>query len=163
MFRNICIISVIVLSGCCATAGNAHDSRLSSHATNHDVAHAGLTDEQILSLLEKQAPKGMFPKHTKLTFLGTVRGEHVTYHVVFTSLVWGQAQRETARLVIFSINWKYLGNYGEIYTPPSIIRNGVLYWPYPAELGNKISLAGRNPPKKVVLNGEIYHFDTEMQ
>lgn len=163
MFRNIWIICIISLYAFSAPAGNAHDSKACSHVANNAVAHAVPTEAQILNLLERQAPKGMFPKNTKLTFLGTVTGKHVSYHVIFTSLVWGQAQRETARLVIFSCDWKYLGNYGEIYTPPSNIRNGVLYWPYPAELGNKISLAAYNPPRKVVLNGELYYFDTEKQ
>lgn len=163
MFRSISIIFIICLCAFCVRADNLHDAKPCPQGAYSDAAQVAPTEDKILNLLDKQAPKGMFPKNTKIMFLGTVRGKHASYNVIFTSLVWGQAQRETARLVIFSLNWKYLGNYGEIYTPPSLIQHGVLYWPYPAELGNKISLMGHSPPKKVVLNGEVYLFDTERQ
>ena len=96
-------------------------------------------------------------------FLGTISNKYTSYNLVFTTLIWGESQRETARLVIFSSDWTYLGNYGGVYVPPAFIRNGVVYWSYSSELGNKIDLNGQYPPKRVVLDGEMYEFDTSKE
>jgi hypothetical protein len=131
------------------------------NSDNHAKLLVPVSEGKMLIILEKQAPQGLFPNDTKLKFIGTIHNKHVSYNVVFTSLIWGDAHRETSRIVIFSSDWQYLGNYGEIYSPPTEIRGGILYWPYSSELGNKIELTGLFPPKKIVLNGEIYYFDTE--
>lgn len=163
MSKHICIVFIISLTACYAGQGVTQESQTCSHRISNTSIHAVSTDKQILDILIKQAPKGMFPLSTKVIFLGTVKNNHASYNLVFTSLIWGEAKRETARLVIFSSDWRYLGNYGGIYKPPSVIYKGVLCWPYPARLGNQISLTGPNLPRKVVLNGEIYYFDAEKQ
>lgn len=152
---------VLILFGICTISTWAAVDNASTGSNS--LPGRNLTKSEIFSLLEKQAPRGMFPESTKVGFLGTVVNKYTSFNLVFTTLIWGEAQHETARLVIFSSDWKYLGNYGGLYVPPTSIHDGVVYWSYSAEAGNKIDLNGQHPPAMVVLNGEMYNFDSQTE
>lgn len=117
------------------------------------------TNQNILKMLRHQGPSFEFPSGVKAYYLGSSRSGTKIYHLVYTVWMWDHGVRETDRLIFFSRNWRYLGNYGEIYYPPERICGNVLYWSYDPKIGNKIVLGKNGPPAKVVLNGEIYEFD----
>ncbi len=117
------------------------------------------TSAEILSIIHKQGPTDEYPKGIQVQYLGSSTVGATKFHVVYTRLWWNNGTRETDRLVFFSEEWQYLGDYGHLLHPPNRICGNVLYWPYNPKIGNQIVLGKEGPPDTVVLNGEIYGFD----
>ncbi len=117
------------------------------------------TNAQILDILAKEASSGEYGKGVQVQYLGEVHVGTKKFYVVYTTYSWDHGVRETDSLVFFSENWRYIGNYGEVYDPPERICGNVLYWPYDPKIGNRIELNKNGPPAKVILDGEVYGFD----
>jgi len=117
------------------------------------------TNAEILLIMRQQGPSDEFPKGIEVHYLGSAIAGSKKYHVVYTSWVWDHGVRETQRLVFFTGDWRYLGNYGDLLDPPNRMCGNVLYWPYSSKLGNKIVFGISGPPNKVFLDGEFYWFE----
>lgn len=117
------------------------------------------TDAGILRIMRQQGSSDEFPKGIHVQYLGSATVGATKYHVVYTRLWWNNGTRETDRLVFFSEEWQYLGDYGHLLHPPNWICGNVLYWPYSAKFGNKLVFDKNGLPDKIWLDGEIYGFD----
>jgi len=113
----------------------------------------------ILNILLREAPSGEYAKGMQVQYLGEIHVDTKKFYIVYTRAWFNNGTREIDRLVFFSGDWHYLGDYGEIYDPPERICGNVLYWHYDPKIGNKIELSKNGPPAKVVLDGEVYGFD----
>lgn len=117
------------------------------------------TDAKILDIMIREGPSGEYGKGMNIWYLGKVHVGKNKFYIAYTQYSFNRDTREIDRLVFFSEDWHYLGDYGEIYYPPVMICGSTLYWAYKPYLGNKVSVGANGPPRKVVLNGESYEFD----
>lgn len=84
-------------------------------------------------------------------------GSTAKYKIYRSSLIWGDAARETTRLIVFKGN-KYQGHYYGIDSSDMYIDgNKLIFNDYEKEYGNSIDFS-KGTPKKVYLDGETMGF-----
>lgn len=90
----------------------------------------------------------------RLIYLGRATGSGA-YQAAALEVTWGQACRMTKRLLIFDARGGYVGYYGGFDESPSRLEGTVVLFPFKADLGDRIDLAG-GPPKEVRVGGRSF-------
>lgn len=118
--------------------------------------------------LAEQAPADEFPvtdERFDLVFFGTLEADGRNFFVFISSLLNGTGNRLTKRLVIFSQDFHYLGNYG-LETLPERIAGDKIF--FPCRVGeqvycdetfdNSIRFTPAGPPEEVLYDGRFHTF-----
>jgi hypothetical protein len=101
---------------------------------------------------------GEFYEETFL-YIGEVVQDHSKkWHVAQLKTIWGNSCRGTSRLLIFSEDKKYIGEYSHYDAIPIRIENNQIIFDATPESGNSIIFDEEGPPKKVRINGDFLEF-----
>jgi len=132
-----------------------------SNTTTSDNIRVSDTElATIKDILKKEAPYAYFPEDAEIEKVGTIIGKNFIYRIFLSKLEWGN-QRLTLRLLLFSEDWHYLGNYG-LSEDPIIIQDNIIIFPFNKNDGNKIVFNSKKIPPKVYLDGEVIEFDNSL-
>lgn len=129
------------------------------YCTQDNLQNRSISIKEIKQILERESPSYIRPNGAYLKYLGRIKNQHTAFNIVGSVFFHGTAQDESKRIFVFSSNWHYLGEYGDVADfPVSFCRNELLF-PYNASYGYAIVFRDAHPPRRVQLNGVEYDFD----
>lgn len=129
------------------------------YCTQDNLQDRSISIKEIKQILEKESPSYVRPNGAYLKYLGRIKNRHAAFNIVGSAFFHGTAQDESKRIFVFSSNWHYLGEYGDVADfPVSFCRNELLF-PYNASYGYAMVFSNSRPPDQVQLNGVAYNFD----
>ncbi len=124
--------------------------------------------KKLLSQLHKKAEKASNPPffsngkfdEEEFKYVGKINlSAKDRFELVLLTTTWGESCRATRRLLVFSADGAYLGNYGSLPEEPSKLIGAKILFPFDERGGNFIEFSGANPPSEVLLDGENIQFD----
>lgn len=103
--------------------------------------------------------KGEFDEE-RFSYVGRIKlPSGKSWHVVLLETIWGCSHRSTPRLLIFSSENRYIGQYSHFTgRRPRIEGDAIVFDDIAADVGNKISFADTGPPPQIWLDGENPQF-----
>lgn len=93
----------------------------------------------------------------QFTYIGLVKARPGTsWHVVYLSTTWGGSCRATTRLLVFSDDMRFVGQYSHFSARPLGTEGDTVFFDSPADQGDRITFTADGPPKKAWFDGENF-------
>lgn len=143
-FNRLCILCIVfIAAGCNAKAEDC-------------LGSDSISNEELAEILKSDNFSGLLDESSSLKYFGCYKNGDRELTVYVYQREFGN-HRLTQRLLFFLNQKRYLGMY-EIPEAPVSMKSFDIVFPFSSEYGNKISLQAGNPPKEVLLDGELMEF-----
>ncbi|HEV7816713.1 MAG TPA: hypothetical protein VGP06_16635 [Janthinobacterium sp.] len=91
----------------------------------------------------------------RFTYVGAVHtAGGKTWHVAFLHTVWGTSCRSTSRLLVFSSDKRFVGQYAGLAVRPFRVDADSIIFDTPADQGNRLTFTAEGPPLRAQFGGE---------
>jgi hypothetical protein len=128
---------------------------VTQHVSREPKWPVSLSKKKMLQILHSEAPDYLSIPGSHLSYLGTLKNEKATLHVVKQTF---RSSKETKRLLFVSTNFHFLGMYVGFDDFPKTIKGSSIIFDGTDELGNRIDVTEVEPPASAYVDGRHYEF-----